>query len=200
LTEGVTISSDTLIFIDRSGNKREVRFSMSDQSPYPYNPENSQGPYGTSNNSWPNNGSSPYSDPAYPDAGSGQYPPPQPNTLYAQPGNYEQQSYYPPPNAQVMYPPQQAYAPYSGYRTGQTNGPGIASMVLGIVAVVTFWFPFFGLVVSIVGLALAAVGMKRIDGKGFAIAGLVLSIIALVLAGCVTASTIAALSNFHFYN
>ena len=166
---------------------------MSDQPPYPYYPENNQDPYGASSNSWPNNGTSPY-----PDAGSEPYPPPLPNTLYAQPGNYGQQSYYPPPNAQGMYPPQPVYVPSYGYGTTQTNGPGIASLVLGIIGVITFWFPFVGLPVSIVGLALAATGMRRIQGKGFAVAGLVLSIIGVVLAGCIAAVTLTALHNYPY--
>jgi hypothetical protein len=80
--------------------------------------------------------------------------------------------------------------PYGGYRATQTNGPGIAGMVLGIIGVLMFWFPFIGLPVSIVGLVLSSVGMKRIDGKGFAIAGLVLTIIAVVLSGCIAAFAI----------
>ena len=171
---------------------------MSDPTPYPYYPDNSQGPYGTGSNPWPNNGTPPYADPTYQDAGT-PYPPPQPNTAYAQPGNYERQSYYPSGGRQAMYPPQPAYVPYSGYSTGQTNGPGIAGMVLGIIGVIMFWFPFVGLAVSIIGLALSSVGMKRFEGKGFAVAGLVLSIIGVVLAGCITASSIAAFSHFRIY-
>jgi len=89
--------------------------------------------------------------------------------------------------------------PYGGYRTEQTNGPGIASLVLGIIGVIIFWVPFVGLPVSVVGLALAAVGMRRIDGKGFAIAGLVLSIIGVILGGCITAATISALIHGPYY-
>lgn len=164
---------------------------MSDPTPYSYYPDNDQGPYGTSNNSWQNNGASPYVDPTYPNSGSEPYPPPQPNTVY--PG----QSYYPPtPNA--MYPPQPDYSAYGGYRSAQTNGPGIASLVLGIIGVMVFWFPFVGFPISIVGLILAAVGMKRIDGKGFAVAGLVLSIIGVILGGCIAAVSIAALHNTYY--
>jgi hypothetical protein len=71
-------------------------------------------------------------------------------------------------------------------RPAQTNGPAIASLVLGIIGVVTCWIPFIGLVVSIVGLVLASIGMKRIDSKGLAIAGLVLSIIGVVFSACPT--------------
>lgn len=92
-----------------------------------------------------------------------------------------------------MYP-QGGFTGYVAQPT-QANGPGIASLVLGIIGVFTFWFPFVGLAISIVGLVLATLGMKRIDGKGLAIAGLVLSIIALVLSGCVTAGLL--IGSFH---
>src|SRR3984893_5679517 len=172
---------------------------MSDPTPYSYNPDNGQGPYGTSNSSWPNNGASPYADPTYPNSGSAPYPPPQPSTNYAQPGNYAGQSYYP-PTAQEMYPPppQPTYMPYAGYRPAHSNGPGIAVLVLGIIGVIIFWFPFVGFPIWIVGLVLAVVGMKRLDGKGFAIAGLVLSIIGVVLGGCIAAVSIAALHSTYY--
>ncbi len=164
---------------------------MSDPTPYSNYPDNDQGPYWTSNTPGANNGASPYADPTYPNAGSEPYPPSQPNTFY--PG----QSYYPPaPN--VMYPPQPEYPAYGGYRPAQTNGPGIASLILGIVGLAIFWIPFVGLPVSIVGLIVAAVGMKRLDGKGFAVAGLVLSIIGIILGGCITAATISAIHGAYY--
>lgn len=90
--------------------------------------------------------------------------------------------------------------PYAaGFRPAQSNGPGIASLVLGIIGVVIFWVPFVGLPVSIVGLILAALGMKRIDGKGFAVAGLVLAIIGVILGGCITAAAIAAFHSSYYY-
>src|SRR5579871_5137662 len=109
---------------------------MSEPTPYGYYPEENQSPYGTSNSSWPNNSSSPYADPTYPNSDSAPYPPPQPNTVYAQPPYYQ-------PGAQQMYPPQPqpVYIPYGGYGATQTNGPGIAGMVLGIISVLIFWFP-----------------------------------------------------------
>lgn len=68
----------------------------------------------------------------------------------------------------------------------KANGLGIASLVLGILGVLTSWTPvtaFVGLPVSIVGVILAVLGMRRIRGKGLAIAGLVLSIIGAVVSG-----------------
>lgn len=93
-----------------------------------------------------------------------------------QPGYVVPQPYLPVQPQPVMYQP----APK------QLNGPGIASLVLGIIGVVTSWFFFVGLPVSLLGLALAIVGMRRIQGKGMAVAGLVLSIIGVAIAGVIT--------------
>lgn len=67
-----------------------------------------------------------------------------------------------------------------------TKGYSIASLVLGIVAVVACWFgigAFIALACSIVAIVLGAKGRKGTDGKGMATAGLVLGIIAVVLSG-----------------
>ena len=80
------------------------------------------------------------------------------------------QPYYPPPQ-----PPQQ--------KPGQ--GLAIAGMVCGIVSLVLFWIPFFGVVPPIVGLVLSVLGMKKLKEAGvptgMAVAGMVCSIIALPL-------------------
>jgi len=76
------------------------------------------------------------------------------------------------------------YAGFQFVAAPETNGPGIASLVLGIIGVLTSLISvtfFIGLPVSIVGLVLAVVGMRRINGKGLAIAGLVLSLIGIVV-------------------
>ena len=66
---------------------------------------------------------------------------------------------------------------------------GVASLVLGIVALVVAWIPCVGayaLVFSIVGLILGAVGIavakKKGQGKGLSIAGLVCNVIATAIA------------------
>lgn len=145
----------------------------------------------------------PYSDgteKAYPPTGDyqgqtydGPYQPSQPFTGY--PNSTYQSGYYPPqqpqmPQQQAYYPPQAGYPGYVPVPT-QTNGAGIASMVLGILGMMTFWFWPLGVPISIVGLVLASVGMRRIEGKGFAVAGLVLTIIALVLSGCIAIGSLA---------
>ena len=61
-------------------------------------------------------------------------------------------------------------------------GFGVASMVLGILAILLsccFYYVAFPL--ALLGLILGAVGIKKNSGKGMAIAGLVLSIIASAL-------------------
>jgi len=61
----------------------------------------------------------------------------------------------------------------------------IASLVLGIIAIITCFIPIFGAAVSLIALiiAIAAMCIKRPnnEGKGMKIAGLVLSIIAFVI-------------------
>lgn len=82
---------------------------------------------------------------------------------------------------------------------GQTNGGagfGIASMVLGIIALVMgCCFPYVSIPCAAIGLILAAVSLGgHKDGKGMAIAGLVCSIIALIPAIIVIVSGASLLS------
>lgn len=74
----------------------------------------------------------------------------------------------------------------------ENNGKGlsIASLVLGIIAIVLAWFymvNIVALICGIVGIILAAIGKKKAAAagttSGLGTAGLVLSIIATVLAG-----------------
>jgi len=66
----------------------------------------------------------------------------------------------------------------------------IASLVLGIIAIITCFIPFFGAAVALIALiiAIAAMCIKRPnnEGKGMKIAGLVLSIISLIISLLVT--------------
>ncbi|AIQ47473.1 hypothetical protein R70723_17470 [Paenibacillus sp. FSL R7-0273] len=79
----------------------------------------------------------------------------------------QQQDYYPPP------PPPPA----------QTNGKSIASLVLGILSIVT---PYIGLLFGIVAIILSALSLKEIrnryeGGRGLAIAGLVCGIVGTII-------------------
>jgi hypothetical protein len=64
------------------------------------------------------------------------------------------------------------------------HGPAIASMVLGIVSIV-FWY--FGIITGLIGLVMGAKSLKHLQprgtkrGRGMAIAGIVCSIVALAL-------------------
>ncbi len=66
-----------------------------------------------------------------------------------------------------------------------SNGYGIASLVLGIVSIVFCWVPVLGLVSGILGIVFS-VKQKKILPNGIATGGLVTSIIGLVLSGLYT--------------
>lgn len=56
---------------------------------------------------------------------------------------------------------------------GPTNGLAIAALVTGIVAVITGWAPFWGLLVGAAAVVLGILGLKKATGKGMAIAGII---------------------------
>lgn len=93
---------------------------------------------------------------------------------------------------QPVYPVAPVANPGKGY--------GITSMVLGIVALVLFCFWYVVIPASIVGCALAGVGLKKSKdagmGNGMAVAGLVCSIIALAIYLILWATSAAILSSF----
>lgn len=68
------------------------------------------------------------------------------------------------------------------YRPSPSNGPAIASLVLGIVGIALLFIPFAGIVLGILAVAFGYMGLKRAEatggGRGLAIAGLVLGIVA----------------------
>ena len=96
---------------------------------------------------------------------------------YGQP----QQPYYgqPQPYAQQPYVPQ-GTAPVKPF-----PALGLVGMIFGILAIILTWFLWYlGVVFSIVGLILSAIGVAKRNNyrlAGLAIAGLVCSIVALVL-------------------
>lgn len=61
----------------------------------------------------------------------------------------------------------------------------IAGLVLGILGFVFWWFPFLGLVVSVLGIVLSAVSRKK-SVNGLSTAGLVIGILATVFSTIMT--------------
>lgn len=59
------------------------------------------------------------------------------------------------------------------------SGKAVASLVLGLVGLLAWFIPLFGLPISIVGLVMGIKG-KRSKNRGMAIAGIVLSILCLI--------------------
>jgi hypothetical protein len=68
------------------------------------------------------------------------------------------------------------------YRPSPSNGPAVASLVLGIVGMALLFVPFIGVLLGILAVVFGYMGMKRAEanggGRGLAIAGLVLGIVA----------------------
>lgn len=62
----------------------------------------------------------------------------------------------------------------------EQKGFSIASMILGIVGFIAWCIPLFGFPVTIVGLILGILGIKK-GGKGMAIAGIIMCALTLVL-------------------
>ena len=62
----------------------------------------------------------------------------------------------------------------------EKKGQSIASLVLGICSFIAWLIPLFGYPVSIVGIVMGAMGMKK-GGKKMAIAGIICSSIGLLI-------------------
>lgn len=91
--------------------------------------------------------------------------------VYQQPGQPVPPAYQQPVQQVVMVKP-----------SVPGKGLGIASMVLGIIAIVCFCWGWVGIICGIVGLVLASVGLAKSKNagmkNGFAVAGLVCSLVA----------------------
>lgn len=96
------------------------------------------------------------------------------NNNFQQPNN-NQPPYQQPPFQQ---PPMQ----YPSPNTPPANGMGIASLVLGIIAIVSFCWWFVSIPCGIIGLILGGVAKSKGNKSGVTTAGIVLNIIGLVLA------------------
>ena len=137
---------------------------MSDQTPYSGYSDNPPWQNPPSGGYPPANG--PYAAP--------QYGQPQPGFAPQQaypPAQYPQQAYFP-PNQQPVFVAPAVSEPGAGM--------AVASLVLGILSIVTFWGWFLTLPLSIIGIIMGALGRRSISRRGIATAGLVCSIIGLV--------------------
>jgi hypothetical protein len=130
--------------------------------------------------------------PPPPDSG-GSYPPPPgpppPGGAYPPPPGG---GYIPPPPGGYPPPPPGSWGgpggygpPPPGYGPQQTNGLAVASLVLGIIGVISFFF-FVGGIIGIVALVLGIVAIQRArkgqaGGKSMAIAGTILGGTAIVI-------------------
>jgi len=76
------------------------------------------------------------------------------------------------------------------------NGMAIASMVVGIVSLMSCWAVFFGLIAGVTALILGILGIKKPIGKGMAITGIVTGGLAILINVIVIIIWIIALSAF----
>ena len=142
---------------------------MSDQTPYssysdsPQWQNQAQGGYPSS--------SGPYTPPPYNQS--------QPGYPSQAPGYPQQQPYAPPQYGQPGYPPQPGYVAVPVSEPGA--GMAVASLVLGILSIVTFWAWFLVVPLSVVGIILGTLGRRAVSRRGIALAGLICSIIGLAI-------------------
>ncbi|MBY6368414.1 DUF4190 domain-containing protein [Rhodococcoides corynebacterioides] len=122
---------------------------------------------------------------------SGQYPPPGQYGSSPQGGQYP-----PPPGGQYGQSPQggqyEAAPQYAGGYQQQPpaspkNGMGIAALVVGILALLTSFTIFGGIVLGFVAVILGFIGRSRVKklvatNKGMATAGIVLGVLSIVVA------------------
>lgn len=161
---------------------------MSNQPPYyPPGPE------------WENN-----QQPGYGQYGQGNasVPPTQYQPPYPEQPSYSQESYSQPPppySLQAFVPPTYAAPlPYGvpARAPDKSMGFAIAGLVLGIIAIVSSWYPVCGLPIPIIGIVMSALGRRSVSYRTMATVGLVLSIIALVIGFIITSIVIFAAA-FH---
>ena len=135
--------------------------------------------------------SNPYSQNSYDPNGYNQYS--QQNYNYQNQGyqSYQQQPYQQQYYQNNYYQPyQQPYGYY--YQQPKQQGKAIASMVLGIISIVTFFFPL-----AIAGLIFGIMSKKsNEDAKGMSTAGIITSIICLALTLLLIVGFIAAFAFF----
>jgi hypothetical protein len=115
-----------------------------------------------------------------------QQPPQQPSAPlpvpYSAPYSAPYSGPYPTP---YSGPQPMPYGPFPGYVPPRTSGMAIAGMIIGILALITFWVPFWDVVAAFTAIGLSWAGMVQAQkpgytGQGMGIAGLVCGIIAAI--------------------
>ena len=110
--------------------------------------------------------------------------------VYQQPAEPQQPVYSQPAEPQQPVYQQPVYQPVvnGAPRSNPGKGMGIAALIMGIVSCCFFWIPYFNIIclmMSIAGLILSIIGLKKSKSAGasvgVSVAGLVLSIVGLVL-------------------
>lgn len=66
-------------------------------------------------------------------------------------------------------------------RQRSENNLSVAALVLGIVTLVFFWFPFISVITGIIGMVIAIIALVKEEHKVMAIVGMVLSILGVAL-------------------
>ena len=92
--------------------------------------------------------------------------------------------------------PDYPQGPYGGPPARPSNGLGIASLVLGILAILTFWTVFGGVILGLIAVILGIIALRQVskgiaNNKGVSIAGVVtgaIGVIAVVVTFAVGAS------------
>lgn len=112
----------------------------------------------------------------------------------------EQNNQAPQPTPAVPVTP----VPVTAGPAGPTNGLAIAALIVGIVAFLSGWIPFWGFIVGVAAVVLGILAIKKPGGKGLAIAGLVtgglgaltgLVFVVMFIIGIVAAGSIATEAN-----
>jgi TRAP-type C4-dicarboxylate transport system permease small subunit len=74
-----------------------------------------------------------------------------------------------------------AYQPV-GYPPRRRRGLGVATLVLGIAAIITLLLCGLGAIVAIAGIVVGIIAVVQNNGRGMAVAGLALSVVTLAIA------------------
>ena len=151
---------------------------MSSQNPYDNYPPNPD---------WQNNQQQ---QPGYGQDGYSQPPTQYEQPSYTQPDPYAQPAMYAPPNPYGAMAQQYA-PPVSDSRTGFA----IAGLVLGIVSILSSWYPFCGLPLPIIGIVMSALGRRSRSYRTMATVGLILSIIAIAIGVITTTFLLVAIAH-----